>query len=252
MQHLRALITNHNPQEAPIIATMNVEKSVVRLHETKKGTTTHGQLLTFHRASMTSYSTRPPVAGSNNKKSMSLLPVDFQPSSYSVFCGRGKGYYNACGNRRLRVTVMSFMPQYLDAQGIPTERSRIISRVKNIIKECCPVGAFIKFEKGRYYELSDKAAREKCSALFRDCVQAQTKGKKANKQVRESTRTYVLQCSGGASRRPSIESNGCSGSSIGSFFDVDTEQPVSLDASEPPEATVSVTLKGLSEFLGHV
>jgi hypothetical protein len=235
---------------------MNIDQTAVRLHEINEGTTSHGQLFISHRSSLTSWSTRSPDTVGNSNKSLSLLPVDFQPSPYSVFCGRGKGFYNACGNRRLRVTVMSFMPQYLDAEGIPTERSHIISQVKNIIKECCPVGAFIKYEKGRYYELSDKAAREKCSALFRDCVHAQTKGKQAKKQVRKNTRAVyeyadVLPHSGGTFRRASFESNNCSGSSMASFYDVDTKQPVSLNATEPQKATVTVTLKGLSEFLGH-
>jgi hypothetical protein len=259
MHRQRTDSTTQNPQETHIQAStdhMNIDKFAFGLQETIDDMTTHGQLITFHMESLPWCSTLSAATGINKKMSMSLLPVDFQPSPYSVFCGRGKGYYNACGNRRLRVTVMSFMPQYLDAEGVPTERSRIISRVKNIIKECCPVGAFIKYEKGRYYELSDKAAREKCSALFRDCVQAQNKRKQSKKQVKESTRSvlgsaYVSQLSGETSRRPSMESNSCSGSSLGSFYDVETEQPVSLKDSEVPEAKMAVTLKGLSEFLGH-
>ncbi|CAB9501108.1 expressed unknown protein [Seminavis robusta] len=220
------------------------------------------QSMSTHRASPSSGTSQqpshsPPVARrgskSSSKKEMILLPSDFRPSPYSVYCGRGKGFYNAVGNRRLRVTVMSFMKEYLEAEGIPTERSRIISRVKDIHKQCCPVGAFIKFEDGRYYELSDKAAREKCSALFRDCVQAQTKGKhskKAKNQKRGSTKSIAGETEGpqdtkvAAIRRPSLDTDSVSSASMGSFYDVDTEQAVSIEDVQMP-----LSLNGLDEFL---
>jgi hypothetical protein len=99
-------------------------------------------------------------------------------------CGRGKGNYNAIGNRRLRVIVGSFLQQYVDAQHDPHLRTRIVEQVIGIVKEACPVGGFIKYESGSFYELSVRAAREKCGALFRDCMQANSRERQAQQQVK--------------------------------------------------------------------
>jgi hypothetical protein len=119
------------------------------------------------------------------KRDMKVLPEDFVPMSYSVMCGRGKGNYNAIGNRRLRVIVGSFLQQYIDAQHDPHQRTRIVEQVIGIVKEACPVGGFIKCENGRFYELSARAAREKCGALFRDCMQANSRERQAQEQVKQ-------------------------------------------------------------------
>ena len=40
-----------------------------------------------------------------------------------------------------------------------------MSEVLNMIRESCPVGAFVKYEKGRWYDLDDTVCREKVGSL---------------------------------------------------------------------------------------
>lgn len=192
----------------------------------------------------------PPPAALNGMK---LLPPDFVPSNYSIICGRGKGNYNACGNRRFRVIVGTFLDQYIKANGCPVERGFIFNKVMEIVKEACPVGAFIRQIDGRYYELSERAAREKCSTTFRDCLMANkraterqmtfatnktdTKGetKKQNARptpslVASSSASSMIQAlADGSERRGSAEGENSITSSGGSFFDVDTKEPMSIE-----------------------
>lgn len=137
---------------------------------------------------------RKSAPGKSLKKGMKPLPADFEVSKYSVLCGRGKGCYNACGNRRLRVIVSTFLQQYVDAQNSPHEKSQVIEKVVKMVKEACPVGAFIKYENGSYYELSHKASKEKVAALFRDFwistyKEKETKSKQVKRKQRPSLAT---------------------------------------------------------------
>jgi hypothetical protein len=132
-------------------------------------------------------------------KGMRLLPSDFTPSNYSVLCGRGKGYYNSFGNRRLRVIIRSFRQQYTEAEG-SAEKALVVTKVMDIMKQACPVGGFIKIQNGRYYELSERAAREKCSALFRDCMV--TSPSKDASAKRENTKDIVSRHD---YQRPSVD-----------------------------------------------
>lgn len=176
------------------------------------------------------------------KNGMTALPPGFEPGPYSIYCGRGKGYYNSVGNRRLRVTVGNHLPQYLAAAGAPMERSRIIARVAALVKSICPVGAFIYPCDGIYYELSDRGARHKVSAMFRDLINA-GKGKKATKAIKQAAKDAKAAGSDTESedenegvarrrRRPSIDSSSSSSSaSMGSYYDVDGK-PASIDEAE--------------------
>ena len=194
------------------------------------------QLIMDHQVAKTPAACRlnaPPPTLKKSAKAMKPLPPDFVPSNYSIFCGRGKGSYNACGNRRFRVIVGIFLDQYAEAEGCPAERSQLVNKVMNIIKECCPVGTFIKRVDGRYFELPEKAAREKCSSLFRDCWQASTKGKrlvtKGDTKKQSCRLSLVVSANSDADRRDSAKSVDSVASSvaasIGSFFTLILNSP---------------------------
>jgi hypothetical protein len=177
------------------------------------------------------------------KKGMKLLSADFVPSKYSVLCGRGKGSYNACGNRRFRVIVSMYMPQYIEAPNF-TAKTKIIAKVMNIVREACPEGAFIVKEQGRYYELSEKAARKKCATLFRDYLNSQSDAGTTSKSAHSSpappqhTQPFLPSLTenpGRAGRCVSLSEDESSYSSSSSsslvsasFFDVDTNCYVSI------------------------
>ena len=98
------------------------------------------------------------------KTEKTVLPVDYEPSKFSVICGRGKGSYQSDGNVNFRALVKSNLERYKEAPG-RLEKSFIVSEVLNMIRESCPVGAFVKYEKGRWYDLDDAVCREKVGSL---------------------------------------------------------------------------------------
>ena len=58
-----------------------------------------------------------------------------------------------------------------------------------ILRQNTPVGAFVTFENGRYYEVSERTAREKVGGFFRDSLPAEykssAKAKLARKKAQE-------------------------------------------------------------------
>lgn len=97
----------------------------------------------------------------NRTAPMKSLPLDFKPTPYSVIVGRGKLCTDSVGNRRLRVLATTFLQKYSDASTSKIEKSTTVSRIVEITQEACPVGAFIKLDDGRWWEVADHTAREK-------------------------------------------------------------------------------------------
>lgn len=120
-------------------------------------------------------------------KTKTLLPVDFEPTGYTIICGNKRQYFNSVGNRRLRVLVKNFIGQYSQADG-KLEKSFIVTKVMNIIREACPVGAFVAMEKGRWWQVSERTSREKVGSYFRDCLAGKYKSSAQNKIARRKTK----------------------------------------------------------------
>jgi hypothetical protein len=120
-------------------------------------------------------------------KTKTLLPMDFQPSDYTIICGNKRKYFNSVGNRRLRLMVQNFIPQYSKADG-KLEKSYIVTKVMNMIREACPVGAFVAFEGGRWWEVSERTSREKVGTLFRDALAGKYKSSAQNKIAQRKTK----------------------------------------------------------------
>jgi hypothetical protein len=126
-------------------------------------------------------------------KSKILLPVDYVPSEYSIICGNKRKYFDSPGNCRLRVIVQSCIVQYGQADD-KLEKGRIVSKVMNMIRDTCPVGAFVTFEDGRWWQVSERTSREKVGGYFRDCLSnkyaSSAKNKIARRKIRrEETKT---------------------------------------------------------------
>ena len=47
---------------------------------------------------------------------------------------------------------------------VPDPHVQIVTKVINIVKEACPIGAFVKYEKGDWFSVGERAAREKVGA----------------------------------------------------------------------------------------
>jgi hypothetical protein len=122
-----------------------------------------------NNASSTPSSRRSDAAMDNND--IRELPVDFQPTPYSVICaGRHhKACFDSVGNRRLRVIATMIQNRYGAAQS-SFERSQVVTRIIDIVQSAG--GGFVQFEKdnGKWYEVSETMAREMVEALLRECV----------------------------------------------------------------------------------
>jgi hypothetical protein len=123
-------------------------------------------------------------------KTKTALPLDFEPASYTVLCGRSRECYEWVGNRRFRTICNMYLQQYLDTQS-KLEKSRIVTAVMKAIREGKKSGVFCTFENGRYYEVSQRTAREKVGGFFRDSLPAEykssAKAKLAKKRMETTT-----------------------------------------------------------------
>jgi hypothetical protein len=113
-------------------------------------------------------------------KTKTLLPENFTPSEYSVICGNKRAYFNSVGNSRFRVICKMHAEEYRTAQT-KNEKSYVVSNVMKILRNACPVGSFVTLEKGRWWEVSDRTAREKVGTFFRDLCSPDYKSSSKNK-----------------------------------------------------------------------
>jgi hypothetical protein len=171
------------------------------------------------------------------KTERSPLGVDFQPSDLSVICGRGR-YRNHLGNQRFRILVSTFVEEYSQADS-KTIKSALVFKIVTMIRQAG--GHFCKLEKGVWFEVGDRIAREKVSAFFRDMLHTQyrssSKAKVTLRRARNRKNREMQQhgqgqlVEGTGDRDDSSRSSSCSRSSKDSlgfdsameigFFDID-------------------------------
>jgi hypothetical protein len=114
------------------------------------------------------------------------LPIDFKPENYDIICGKGKSFFNHIGNRRFRVTIELYLPQYQAAQT-KSGKSAIVNNVVNLIRSSTSSGAggFIRFDKktNRWMELGDAGSREKVGQAIRDALTQRDPSKKRARKI---------------------------------------------------------------------
>jgi hypothetical protein len=99
---------------------------------------------------------------SNSKTAKLLLPAGFEPTPNSVIIGRNKQSRNAPGTRSLiALAKKAYLPRYSQAES-KREKTGIVTEIVKVIRAACPVGAFVTFDRGRWLEVGDLTAREKC------------------------------------------------------------------------------------------
>ena len=103
-----------------------------------------------------------------------ILPTNFIPAPYSVIIGRGKECKGAIGNQRLKILASTFLEKY--SRAIKSAKSKIVSTILSMIREACPLGAFIRLGKdGNWYEVSESVAIEKIGYTMRELIGSQYK-----------------------------------------------------------------------------
>jgi hypothetical protein len=78
-----------------------------------------------------------------------------------------------------------FLEDYAEADS-KAEKGKIVSKVLDIIREASPEGAFVTYENGSWYEVSERIAREKIGALFRDFLPKSYRSSAKSKKARKS------------------------------------------------------------------
>lgn len=129
------------------------------------------------------------------------LPLDFQPSNYSVMIGRAKDCKEAIGNRRLKVFVDLALHDYKNAK-YKMQKTIVVSTIVEKIQDACNNhGAFIKYADGRWWEVDDATAREKVGYALRDLLhdkyKSSSKAKSAVRRRRsqQETKRRTSECS---------------------------------------------------------
>jgi hypothetical protein len=118
-----------------------------------------------------------------NFYSRMMLPPDFTPSRYSVTFGRGKKRQQSTGTRRLRIIVGWFTERY-DGTTDRYEKSAILTEIQQIVRNGCGTdrrGSFIRFRKGRWWEVDHLVIRDRIASIFRDCLHTKYRSSKVNK-----------------------------------------------------------------------
>ena len=91
---------------------------------------------------------------SRNRDCTSLLPPDWEPSPTTVVIGRGKVCSTAKGNARLESVCKTYLDKYKMAKS-KLEKTALVSMIVETVQATCPVGAFVKYSNGRYWEVED-------------------------------------------------------------------------------------------------
>lgn len=132
-------------------------------------------------------------AGSSNKSHQCrdelALPDDFEPSPYSVVCGRGRKASDAVGNRRLGVIASMHVKRYSDAQK-KEEKSKIVTEILEIVRSACPSSshAFVRYSNGQWWRVQNLHAREKIGTVLRDCLHSKYKSSTKSKLAKRKQR----------------------------------------------------------------
>jgi hypothetical protein len=163
--------------------------------------------------------------GSKTGRSQPGAVVGFQPSTYSVVCGRGKESFNHAGNRHFRFLTSTFIEKYSRADS-KAAKSAIVSQIITLIHQAD--GQFCKFQSGEWFEVGDHLAREKVSALLRDLLHTQyrssAKAKIARRKIKTQKKKLNKKSSSGQKLLDHSSSSSCGENSKDSLeFDHELE-----------------------------
>jgi hypothetical protein len=119
---------------------------------------------------------------SNEYRDELMLPGGFEPSPYSVICGRGRKSSEAFGNRRLNVIASLYVKRYSNATK-KEEKSGIVTEILDVIRSACPDSrhAFVKQTNGKWWRVQNLHAREKVGTVLRDCLHSKYKSSTKSK-----------------------------------------------------------------------
>jgi hypothetical protein len=111
------------------------------------------------------------------------LPKDFVPEGHTVVLGKGNIPKTNIGNLRLKQVVLDNLTEYAD--GERRKKIAVISRIINhVTSQNYKTTGFVKFEDDDWWEMTERDARVKITALFRDCLHDQYRSSSSSKVKR--------------------------------------------------------------------
>jgi hypothetical protein len=124
-----------------------------------------------------------------------FLPPGFLPAPYTVVIGKRKFHSGFIGLQRLRILATTVLPKYAEAKS-KKEKSEVISGIVKTIRDACPVGAFVKFQDGRFWDVDDYAAREKVGYVLRDLLHSKYRSSSKSKSAIRHQKTEKEKADG--------------------------------------------------------
>lgn len=122
------------------------------------------------------------VLSSSTTRSL-LSSSQVQPTPSTVVIGKGKVPRKAPGNFRLRSLVQTKLDQYVNAKS-KMVKSSIVTNIFVAIRDTSFIEggpAFVRYDGRSYSVVTESAAREKITSLFRDSLHDQYKSSSKNK-----------------------------------------------------------------------
>lgn len=111
------------------------------------------------------------------------LSKDFVPEVDTVVLGKGNIPKTNIGNLKLKGIVMDNLVEY--ANGERRKKIAVISRIINhVTANNYKTTGFVKFEDDCWWEMTERDARVKITALFRDCLHDQYRSSSSSKVKR--------------------------------------------------------------------
>jgi hypothetical protein len=111
------------------------------------------------------------------------LPKDFVAEVDTVVLGKGNIPKTNIGNLKLKGIVMDNLVEY--ANGERRKKIAVISRIINHVTQSnYNTTGFVKYEDEHWWEMTERDARVKITALFRDCLHDQYRSSSSSKVKR--------------------------------------------------------------------
>ncbi|CAJ1959225.1 unnamed protein product [Cylindrotheca closterium] len=173
-------------------------------------------------------------------KSKQCLPESFQPLADSVIIGKGKMPAQASGNRRLRELVDVHLQNYANAK-YKRDKTFIVTNILQSIQDLCPVGAFVKFDGERWWEVSDRISREKIACMFRDSLSGQYKSSNKNKVAKRRAQRAKKRHAAISMQKVETQQPPCYQESLPKTPAAQSLEPQAFanNLAEPPKMTVA-------------
>lgn len=110
------------------------------------------------------------------------LSQHYQPSETTVILGKGNGPKVAPGNIRLKGIILDHVDEY--SKGERREKIGIITEIIKDVRRVNTIAGFVKYEDsngGSWWEVTERDARVKVTAMFRDCLHENYRSSSSNK-----------------------------------------------------------------------